>query len=85
MREHSLAEIWADSPAFNAFRGTDFLPELCRTCERREIDFGGCRCQAFALTGDARETDPVCHKSPLHARVAELAAVQEDVAYAYRR
>ena len=73
------------SPAFNAFRGTDFLPAPCATCERREIDFGGCRCQAFLLTGDARATDPVCHLSPHHARVAELAAVQEDAAYAYRR
>jgi pyrroloquinoline quinone biosynthesis protein E len=85
VREHSLADIWAASPAFNAFRGTAFLPEPCQSCERREIDFGGCRCQAFALTGDARATDPVCHKSPLHARVAELAAVQDDVTYAYRR
>ena len=64
VREHSLADIWASSPAFNAFRGTDFLPEPCASCERREIDFGGCRCQAFALTGDARATDPVCHLSP---------------------
>ena len=85
VREHSLAEIWAHSPAFNAFRGTDFLPAPCAGCERREIDFGGCRCQAYLLTGDARATDPVCHLSPHHARVTELAAVQEDRAYAYRR
>jgi pyrroloquinoline quinone biosynthesis protein E len=85
VRDRSLADIWALSPAFNAFRGTDYLPEPCQSCERREIDFGGCRCQAFALTGDARTTDPVCHKSPLHTRVAALAAAQEDVAYAYRR
>jgi pyrroloquinoline quinone biosynthesis protein E len=85
VRDHSLGEIWAASPAFNAFRGTDFLPEPCASCDRREIDFGGCRCQAFLLTGDARATDPVCHLSPNHARVAELAAVQEDGAYAYRR
>jgi len=85
VREHSLAEIWIASPAFTAFRGTDFLPDPCRSCERREVDFGGCRCQAFALTGDARATDPVCQFSPHHARVAELAAVHEDVAYAYRR
>jgi pyrroloquinoline quinone biosynthesis protein E len=85
VREHSLAEIWQSSPAFNAFRGTDFLPEPCASCERREIDFGGCRCQAFALTGDARATDPVCHLSPLHARVAELAAARADDAYSYRR
>ena len=73
------------SPAFKAFRGTEFLPEPCASCERREIDFGGCRCQAFALTGDARATDPVCHLSPHHALVAELAAVQEDEPYSYRR
>jgi pyrroloquinoline quinone biosynthesis protein E len=85
VKEHALADIWTASPAFNAFRGTDFLPELCRTCERREVDFGGCRCQAFALTGDARETDPVCHLSPHHGKVEELAAVQEDDAYSYRR
>ena len=85
VREHSLSEIWAASPAFNAFRGTDFLPEPCQSCDRREIDFGGCRCQAFLLTGDARATDPVCNLSPHHARVAELAAVHEDRAYEYRR
>jgi pyrroloquinoline quinone biosynthesis protein E len=85
VREHSLSEIWAASPAFNAFRGTDFLPEPCQSCDRREIDFGGCRCQAFLLTGDARATDPVCDLSPDHARVAELAAMQEDRAYEYRR
>jgi pyrroloquinoline quinone biosynthesis protein E len=85
VREHSLADIWAASPAFNAFRGTAFLPEPCASCERREIDFGGCRCQAFLLTGDARATDPVCHLSPAHARVTELAAMQEDTAYSYRR
>lgn len=82
--DHPLAEIWTSSPAFNAFRGTDFLPEPCASCERREIDFGGCRCQAFLLTGDARATDPVCQLSPQHARVVELAAVQDDKPYAYR-
>ena len=85
VRDRSLADIWASSPAFDAFRGTDYLPAPCTGFERREIDFGGCRCQAFALTGDARATDPVCHKSPNHALVTELAAVQEDVDYAYRR
>jgi PqqA peptide cyclase len=85
VRKHSLAEIWTSSPAFNAFRGTDYLPEPCQSCERREVDFGGCRCQAFALTGDARATDPVCQFSPHHGLVTELAAVQEDRAYAYRR
>ena len=50
--------------AFNAFRGTAWMQEPCASCARREIDFGGCRCQAFALTGDARATDPVCHLAP---------------------
>ena len=68
VREHSLADIWANSPAFNAFRGTDWMQEPCASCARREIDFGGCRCQAFALTGDARATDPVCHLSPAQSR-----------------
>jgi PqqA peptide cyclase len=83
--EHALADIWANSPAFRAFRGTDWMQEPCRSCPRREEDFGGCRCQAFALLGDARATDPVCHLSPQHGTVAELAAAREDVAYAYRR
>jgi PqqA peptide cyclase len=83
--EHALADIWANSPAFRAFRGTDWMQEPCRSCPRREQDFGGCRCQAFALLGDARATDPVCHLSPHHALVAELAAVQEGEAYEYRR
>jgi len=85
VREHSLADIWANSPAFNAFRGTAWMQEPCANCARREIDFGGCRCQAFALTGDARATDPVCHLAPRHEDVAALAAVQHDASYAYRR
>ena len=85
VRERSLAEIWDHSPAFLAFRGFDWMQEPCRSCPRAERDFGGCRCQAFALTGDARATDPVCHLSPRHALVAELAEVREDAAYEYRR
>jgi PqqA peptide cyclase len=85
VREHSLAEIWADSPAFNAFRGTAWMQEPCRSCARRDIDFGGCRCQAFALTGDAGATDPVCHLAPRHDAVVALAALRDDVPYAYRR
>jgi PqqA peptide cyclase len=85
VRDHSLADIWAYSPAFNAFRGTEWMTEPCRSCARRDIDFGGCRCQAFALTGNARATDPVCHLAPDHPKVAALAAVQDDLPYAYRR
>jgi PqqA peptide cyclase len=72
VRESSLAWIWAESPLFQRFRGTEWMPEPCRSCDRREVDFGGCRCQAFQLTGDAARTDPVCHLSPDHEIVAEV-------------
>lgn len=71
IREHSLRWIWEDSPLFNAYRGTDWMPSPCRTCVRRDQDFGGCRCQAFALTGDAARTDPVCTLSPDHGIITE--------------
>ena len=71
VREHSLEWIWEESPLFGRFRGTDWMPDPCRSCDRREIDFGGCRCQALQLTGDAARTDPVCHLSPDHHLVAE--------------
>jgi pyrroloquinoline quinone biosynthesis protein E len=61
--ERSLEAIWTESEAFNRFRGTRWMPEPCRGCENREIDWGGCRCQAFALAGDASEADPVCDRS----------------------
>jgi PqqA peptide cyclase len=73
VRERSLAEIWERSPSFNAYRGAAWMPEPCRSCERREIDWGGCRCQAFLLTGDAGATDPACEKSPQHHLVAGAA------------
>ncbi|MFI9331397.1 pyrroloquinoline quinone biosynthesis protein PqqE [Kitasatospora sp. NPDC052868] len=65
-RRDGLAAIWHDSPAFNRYRGTDWMPEPCRGCELREVDHGGCRCQAFQLTGDAGATDPACRLSPHH-------------------
>jgi pyrroloquinoline quinone biosynthesis protein E len=71
VREDSLAHIWSESPLFTRFRGTDWMPDPCRSCDRREIDFGGCRCQAFQLTGDAARTDPVCHLSPDHELVEQ--------------
>ncbi len=58
--------IWEDSPAFRKFRGEDWMPEPCRSCDRRTLDFGGCRCQAMLLTGDATATDPVCTLAPTH-------------------
>jgi PqqA peptide cyclase len=85
VRDHPLADIWRNAPAFQAFRGTTWMREPCQSCPRREQDFGGCRCQAFLLTGDARATDPVCHLSPDHALVEQLAAVREDQPYAYRQ
>lgn len=85
VREHPLEEIWKHSPAFQAFRGTDWMQEPCRSCSRRERDFGGCRCQAFALTGDARATDPVCHLSPHHAVIDRLTAISSELDYSYRR
>lgn len=85
VREHSLADIWACSPGFNAFRGMDWMREPCASCPRREQDFGGCRCQAFLLTGDAAATDPACQFSPHHAALARLAQEQADLPYRYRR
>jgi PqqA peptide cyclase len=64
--EASLSDIWYRSASFERFRGTDWMPQPCRSCERREIDWGGCRCQAFAFTGDAARTDPACALSPDH-------------------
>ena len=84
VREHSLGEIWRSSPAFNAFRGEAWMQEPCRSCARREQDFGGCRCQAFLIAGDARAADPVCHLAPQHALVSQLAKAREDIAYSYR-
>ena len=78
VRDHSLSDIWCSNPAFNAFRGTDWMPELCRSCDRREIDWGGCRCQALALTGDARNTDPACMKSPDHERIVATAMAESE-------
>lgn len=87
VKDASLAEIWRHSEAFNRFRGTAWMPEPCRSCDRREIDWGGCRCQAFALTGDAAATDPVCFRSPhrgvLWAAVRE--AQEEPQEFVYRR
>ncbi|HSO41707.1 MAG TPA: pyrroloquinoline quinone biosynthesis protein PqqE [Rhodospirillales bacterium] len=73
VRDGGLAGIWLHSPAFSAFRGTEWMAEPCRSCDRRELDWGGCRCQALALTGDAAATDPACHKSPAHAAMVETA------------
>jgi pyrroloquinoline quinone biosynthesis protein E len=87
VREQSLADIWNVSEPFARYRGTAWMPEPCRTCDRREIDWGGCRCQAFALTGDAGRTDPACHLSPDHAIMADAAREADLPApeFVYRR
>lgn len=71
VRDTSLADIWLRSDAFNAYRGTGWMPDPCQSCERREIDWGGCRCQAFLLTGNAGVTDPACSLSPEHHLITE--------------
>jgi pyrroloquinoline quinone biosynthesis protein E len=73
-RDHSLGWIWHDSPAFNRFRGTDWMPDPCQGCVLKGVDFGGCRCQAFQITGDAAATDPACVLSPMHHLMSELTA-----------
>ena len=80
VREHSLAWIWQRSPLFQRFRGTDWMREPCRSCARRDLDFGGCRCQAFQLTGDAARADPVCHLSPDHGIVADAVRAASEAA-----
>ena len=86
VNQHPLSWIWSQSPIFNAFRGDSWMKEPCRSCPRKGQDFGGCRCQAFALTGDATNTDPVCSLSPRHdlivAAQREPARVPE---YVYRQ
>lgn len=76
VRTRPLGEIWYNGSAFNAFRGDGWMPEPCRSCERKEIDFGGCRCQAMALVGDASATDPVCRKSP-HRKTVDRRTIDD--------
>ena len=78
VRDHSIRQIWQESPAFGAYRGTGWMSSTCQSCEDKENDHGGCRCQAFLLTGDAAATDPVCPKSPQHADVEAMVAAAVD-------
>jgi pyrroloquinoline quinone biosynthesis protein E len=88
VREHSLEWIWRESAAFQRFRGEQWMPEPCRSCERRAEDFGGCRCQAFLITGDANATDPVCTLAPTHHLIEsarlEARSAGEQVSWSYR-
>ncbi|MEE8233172.1 MAG: pyrroloquinoline quinone biosynthesis protein PqqE [Gammaproteobacteria bacterium] len=86
VRDHSIEWIWNDSPDFNKFRGLDWMKEPCRSCPEKEKDLGGCRCQAYMLTGDARNADPVCDKSPHHQellddveRIGKIAAKEKSM------
>lgn len=88
VRDHSLSHIWYHSQAFTLFRGTDWMPEPCASCARKEIDWGGCRCQALALLGNASQTDPVCSLSPhrhlIDEAIAEAETTDEQM-FIYRR
>jgi PqqA peptide cyclase len=88
VRAHSLKAIWDGSAAFERFRGTGWMPEPCRSCDRREVDWGGCRCQAFALTGELSAVDPACAFSEHHAALVETAERESATAppdFIYRR
>jgi len=86
VREHSLEWIWNESDAFARFRGTDWMQEPCRSCPlgRQEVDWGGCRCQALRLTGDAAATDPVCRLSPHHEQVVSARESAQTDEFVYR-
>ena len=86
IREHPLEWIWSESDAFAHFRGTDWMQEPCRTCPlgRQEVDWGGCRCQALRLTGDAAATDPVCRFSAHHDRVVAARESAQTSEFVYR-
>lgn len=88
VRQRPLADIWFHGDAFNKFRGTGWMQEPCKSCDKREIDFGGCRCQAFAMIGNACATDPTCKLSRYHAQFAGIAERESHApapAYVYRR
>lgn len=86
VRDRALAEIWGDSESFTRYRGTDWMPDPCRSCERREVDWGGCRCQAYLLAGDAGVTDPACSLSAAHGAIVMLRdAPVEETAFVARR
>ena len=72
VRDHDVRWIWYESPGFNAYRGDSWMQEPCRSCPEKTKDFGGCRCQAFMLTGDATNADPVCDLSPNHHLITEV-------------
>ena len=87
VQDRPLSEIWYEGAAFNAYRGTEWMQDPCRSCERKTVDFGGCRCQAMAVVGDAAATDPVCVKSPHHGALqaqAHAHSERDDAPLVYR-
>jgi pyrroloquinoline quinone biosynthesis protein E len=74
VRRHDLGWIWRDSPGFNRYRGDEWMREPCRSCPEKGRDFGGCRCQAYLVTGEAENADPVCDKSPHHSLITDVTA-----------
>jgi len=88
VKERSLMDIWRNSGAFEKYRGADWMPDKCLSCPRREIDWGGCRCQAFAITGDAANMDPACEFSEHHEHLVNIALLEsgsEETDFDYRR
>lgn len=88
VKDRSLIDIWKNSEAFEKFRGTDWMPEKCLRCRRHTIDWAGCRCQAFAITGDATNMDPACEFSEYHTQLVEIADIESHrgrVSFDYRR
>jgi pyrroloquinoline quinone biosynthesis protein E len=85
VRDRSLGQVWRSSPGLLAFRGDAWMQDPCRSCTRKGLDFGGCRCQSFLLTGDAASTDPACRLAPTHALVRRAVAdARDDVAARFR-
>ncbi|MFC6672864.1 pyrroloquinoline quinone biosynthesis protein PqqE [Marinobacterium aestuariivivens] len=80
VKQQSLGDIWYRSFGFNHFRGDDWMKEPCRSCDEKEKDFGGCRCQAYMMTGDAANADPVCSKSPHHDLIVQAREAAENPA-----
>jgi pyrroloquinoline quinone biosynthesis protein E len=77
VRDHDMQWIWNESSAFNAYRGDSWMQEPCRSCDEKGKDFGGCRCQALMLTGDATNADPVCSKSPHHKLITDAVTLAQ--------
>lgn len=84
VRDHSLEWIWQESPTFQHFRGDEWMSDTCKACDRKTLDFGGCRCQAFLLTGDPNAIDPVCMYSPAHESLVTLRSAPAESALSWR-